>query len=199
MIKTFILGLTGSIGMGKTTTAEMFRDLSIAVWDADAAVHELYTSDRSTIEKIYDILPECVTNAGVDRNLLKNELLSNKDLFSKIENIVHPAIKEHRSAFIEACNISNQKLAVVDIPLLYETKADQWLDAVLVVSIDEETQRKRVMSRNDMNEKTFDLILSKQLPDKIKRDRADYIIETNSIVYVQEQVQSLVKKILGNL
>jgi len=199
MIKTFILGLTGSIGMGKTTTAEMFRDLSIAVWDADAAVHELYTSDRSTIEKIYDILPECVTSAGVDRNLLKNELLSNKDLFSKIENIVHPAIKEHRSAFIEACNISNQKLAVVDIPLLYEKKADQWLDAVLVVSIDEETQRKRVMSRNDMNEKTFDLILSKQLPDKIKRDRADYIIETNSIVYVQEQVQSLVKKILGNL
>lgn len=199
MIKTFILGLTGSIGMGKTTTAEMFRDLSIAVWDADAAVHELYTSDRSTIEKIYDILPECVTSAGVDRNLLKNELLSNKDLFSKIENIVHPAIKEHRSAFIEACNISNQKLAVVDIPLLYETKADQWLDAVLVVSIDEETQRKRVMSRNDMNEKTFDLILSKQLPDKIKRDRADYIIETNSIVYVKEQVQSLVKKILGNL
>jgi dephospho-CoA kinase len=199
MIKTFILGLTGSIGMGKTTTAEMFRDLSIAVWDADAAVHELYTSDRSTIEKIYDILPECVTSAGVDRNLLKNELLSNKDLFSKIENIVHPAIKEHRSAFIEACNISNQKLAVVDIPLLYETKADQWLDAVLVVSTDEETQRKRVMSRNDMNEKTFDLILSKQLPDKIKRDRADYIIETNSIVYVQEQVQSLVKKILGNL
>ncbi|MDG1216695.1 MAG: dephospho-CoA kinase [Amylibacter sp.] len=199
MIKTFILGLTGSIGMGKTTTAEMFRDLSIAVWDADAAVHELYTSDRSTIEKIYDILPECVTSAGVDRNLLKNELLSNKDLFSKIENIVHPAIKEHRSAFIEACNISNQKLAVVDIPLLYETKADQWLDAVLVVSIDEETQRKRVMSRNDMNEKTFDLILSKQLPDKIKRDRADYIIETNSIVYAQEQVQSLVKKILGNL
>ena len=199
MIKTFILGLTGSIGMGKTTTAEMFRDLSIAVWDADAAVHELYTSDRSTIEKIYDILPECVTSAGVDRNLLKNELLSNKDLLSKIENIVHPAIKEHRSAFIEACNISNQKLAVVDIPLLYETKADQWLDAVLVVSIDEETQRKRVMSRNDMNEKTFDLILSKQLPDKIKRDRADYIIETNSIVYAQEQVQSLVKKILGNL
>ncbi len=199
MIKTFILGLTGSIGMGKTTTAEMFRDLSIAVWDADAAVHELYTSDRSTIEKIYDILPECVTSAGVDRNLLKNELLSNKDLFSKIESIVHPAIKEHRSAFIEACNISNQKLAVVDIPLLYETKADQWLDAVLVVSIDEETQRKRVMSRNDMNEKTFDLILSKQLPDKIKRDRADYIIETNSIVYAQEQVQSLVKKILGNL
>jgi len=199
MIKTFILGLTGSIGMGKTTTAEMFRDLSIAVWDSDAAVHELYTSDRSTIEKIYDILPECVTSAGVDRNLLKNELLSNKDLFSKIENIVHPAIKEHRSAFIEACNISNQKLAVVDIPLLYETKADQWLDAVLVVSIDEETQRKRVMSRNDMNEKTFDLILSKQLPDKIKRDRADYIIETNSIVYVQEEVQSLVKKILGNL
>ena len=199
MIKTFILGLTGSIGMGKTTTAEMFRDLSIAVWDADAAVHELYTSDRSTIEKIYDILPECVTSSGVDRNLLKNELLSNKDLFSKIENIVHPAIKEHRSAFIEACNKSNQKLAVVDIPLLYETKADQWLDAVLVVSIDEETQRKRVMSRNDMNEKTFDLILSKQLPDKIKRDRADYVIETNSIVCVQERVESLVKKILGNL
>ena len=199
MIKTFILGLTGSIGMGKTTTAEMFRNLSIAVWDADAAVHELYTSDRSTIEKIYDILPECVTSTGVDRGLLKNKLLSNKALFSKIENIVHPAIREHRLAFIEACNKSNQKLAVVDIPLLYETEADQWLDAVLVVSIDEETQRKRVMSRNDMNEKTFDLILSKQLADKIKRERADYIIETHSIIYVQEQVESLVKKILGNL
>ncbi len=112
---------------------------------------------------------------------------------------MHPAIREHRLAFIEACNKSNQKLAVVDIPLLYETEADQWLDAVLVVSIDEETQRKRVMSRNDMNEKTFDLILSKQLADKIKRERADYIIETHSIIYVQEQVESLVKKILGNL
>lgn len=199
MKKTFILGLTGSIGMGKTTTAEMFRDLSIAVWDADAAVHELYTSDKETIEKISDIIPECVTNTGVDRSLLRTLLQSDKELFPKLESVVHPAIKEHRLAFIEACNKSNQKLAVVDIPLLYETNADEWLDAVLVVSIDKKTQRERVMSRSGMDEKTFNFISSKQLPDNIKRKKADYVIETKSVTYVEDQVQQLVKNLLGKL
>jgi len=199
MKKTFILGLTGSIGMGKTTTAEIFRDLSIAVWDADAAVHELYTSDSKTIEKIFEIFPECVSSAGVDRNLLSNKLQKNNSLFSEIENIVHPAIREHRLAFIEACNKSKQKLAVVDIPLLFETNANDWLDAVLVVTTDQENQRKRVMSRSGMNEKIFNMISERQMPDHEKKEKADYIIETKSIAHVQFEVQNLIKKLIGSI
>jgi len=100
MSELFLLGLTGSIGMGKTTTAEMFRDANIAVWDADAAVHELYTSDTDTIEKIYDIAPAAVSGEGVDRQKLGNILQADKDLFPKIEAIVHPAIREHRAAVL---------------------------------------------------------------------------------------------------
>jgi len=159
----------------------------------------LYTSDAVTIEKIFEIFPECVSSAGVDRNLLSNKLQKNNSLFSEIENIVHPAIREHRLAFIEACNESKQKLAVVDIPLLFETNANDWLDAVLVVTTDQENQRKRVMSRSGMNEKIFNMISERQMPDHEKKKKADYIIETKSIAHVQFEVQNLIKKLIGSI
>ena len=198
MKNTFVLGLTGSIGMGKSTTANIFREAQIAVWDADAAVHELYTSDTDTIEKIFEIAPTSVSVSGVDRKILSGIIQSDKSLLHKIEDIVHPAIREHRSAFVEVCNNTDQKLAIVDIPLLYETEADKWLNAVLVVTIDAETQMNRVMSREGMNEKIFSMMLSKQIPDAEKRKKADYIIETKSIEYVTNQVHNLIKLLVGS-
>lgn len=199
MSELFLLGLTGSIGMGKTTTAELFRDALIAVWDADAAVHELYTSDSDTIEKIFDIAPAAVSGEGVDRKKLGNILQADKSLFPKIEAIVHPAIREHRSAFIEACKTTGQKMAVVDIPLLYETDAQEWLDAVLVVTTDSETQRERVMARPGMTEEIFKMILSRQTPDAEKRERADYVIETKTVDHVRQEVHKLIIKLIGAL
>lgn len=199
MSELFLLGLTGSIGMGKTTTAEMFRDALVAVWDADAAVHELYTSDTDTIEKIYEIAPAAVSGEGVDRQRLGNILQADKSLFPKLEAIVHPAIREHRAAFVEACKKTGQKMAVVDIPLLYETGAEEWLDAVLVVTTDEDTQRERVMARGGMTDEVFKMILSRQLPDADKRERADYVIETKSLDHVRSEVHSLIVKLIGAL
>jgi dephospho-CoA kinase len=199
MSELFLLGLTGSIGMGKTTTAEMFRDALIAVWDADAAVHELYTSDTDTIEKIYDLAPAAVSGEGVDRKRLGNILQADKTLFPKLEAIVHPAIRAHRAAFIEACKSTGQKMAVVDIPLLYETDAQDWLDAVLVVTTDADTQRERVLARGGMTKEIFQMILSRQLPDADKRERADYVIETKSMDHVRDEVHSLIVKLIGAL
>ena len=184
MSDLYVLGLTGSIGMGKTTTANVFRDAGIAVWDADAAVHELSPSHEETISKIAEIAPVAVGPDGVDRDILRNLLQADKDLFPQIEKIVHPAIRMHRDAFLDRCRELGLKLAVVDVPLLYEIGAEDWLDGVLVVSIDAEEQRKRVMARKNMTKDTFKMILDKQLPDAEKRKRADFVIETKSLDHV---------------
>ncbi|MBE9475870.1 MAG: dephospho-CoA kinase [Proteobacteria bacterium] len=198
MAKLYVLGLTGSIGMGKTTTAEMFRDAGIAVWDADAAVHELYTSHEATISGIAEIVPAAVGPTGVSREILRNFLQADKDLFSKLEKIVHPAIRMHRDAFLDKCRELDLKLAVVDIPLLYETGAEKWLDGVLVVTIDAVTQRDRVMGRKGMTMDTFKMLMDKQLPDCEKRKRADFVIETKTLDHVRSEVNSLIEKLGGN-
>jgi dephospho-CoA kinase len=193
----YILGLTGSIGMGKTTTAEMFRDAGIAVWDADAAVHELYTNHEDTISKITQIAPAAVGLEGVSREILRNLLQVDKGLFSQLEKIVHPAIRMHRDAFLDKCRALGLKLAVVDIPLLYETGAEKWLDGVLVVTTDQATQHDRVMGRKSMTKETFKMILDKQMPDAEKRSRADFVIETKTLDYVRSEVHNLIEKLCG--
>lgn len=192
----YVLGLTGSIGMGKSTTAEMFRDAGIAVWDADAAVHELYTSHTDTIQKIAQLAPIAVDADGVSRDALRSLLQADKTLFPKLEKIVHPAIRMHRDAFLDKCRDLDLKLAVVDIPLLYETGAEAWLDGVLVVSIDAQTQRARVMGRKGMTEEAFEMIMGKQIPDAQKRERADFIIETKTLDHVRDEVHNLIEKLM---
>ena len=199
MSDLYVLGLTGSIGMGKSTTAEMFRDAGVAVWDADAAVHELYTDHAETIEQIAELAPIAVTADGVNRDLLRDLLQADKTLFLQLEKIVHPAIRMHRQAFVDACKERGVRLAVVDIPLLYETGAQDWLDGVLVVSVDADTQRKRVMARKGMTEDVFKMISSKQLPDAEKRERADFIIETKTLDQTRADVHSLIKQLIGKL
>jgi dephospho-CoA kinase len=195
MTKLYVLGLTGSIGMGKSTTAEMFRDEQIAVWDADAAVHELYSTDQDTIFAIAEIAPIAVTPDGVSREVLRNLLQADADLFPLLEKIVHPAIRRHRDAFLNQCRELSLPLAVVDIPLLFETNADEWLDGVLVVSIDGATQKQRVLARGGIDEATFDMILGRQLPDAEKRERADFVIETKTLDHVRKEVHNLISKI----
>ncbi|PIB26565.1 dephospho-CoA kinase [Amylibacter kogurei] len=194
MSKLYVLGLTGSIGMGKTTTANMFRDAQIAVWDADAAVHELYTTHTDTIEKIAELAPIAVDGDGVNRDRLRNVLQADKSLFAKLEQIVHPAIRMHRDAFLTKCRELSLSLAVVDIPLLFETGADEWVDGVLVVSTSADNQRARVLKRG-MDEKSFEMILFRQTPDAEKRARADFVIETNSLEHVRTEVHKLIEQL----
>jgi dephospho-CoA kinase len=198
MEKLYILGLTGSIGMGKSTTAEMFRDAGIAVWDADAAVHELYTTHEPTISQIAEIAPAAVGPDGVSREILRNLLQADKNLFPKLEKIVHPAIRMHRDAFLDKCRRLGLKLAVVDIPLLYETDAQNWLDGVLVVTVDEATQNERVMGRKGMTKEAFEMISAKQLPNCEKCARADFVIETKTLDHVRKEVHRIIEKINGN-
>ncbi len=194
----YVLGLTGSIGMGKSTTANIFREAGIAVWDADAAVHELYTSHEQTISEIAKIAPSAVGPDGVSRDKLRKILQADGKLFPELEKIVHPAIRKHREAFLNKCRELGIKLAVVDIPLLYETNAQNWLDGVLVVTIDETTQRDRVMRRKGMTKEAFKMISDKQLPDSEKRKRADFVIETKSLDHVRNKVNTLIAKLNGN-
>ena len=190
---SFLLGLTGSIGMGKSTTANMFREEGIPVWDADQAVHEIYASDVDVITAIGDIAPSAISEAGVNRAALSEVLKKDPTLIAKIEPIVHPKVAQHRAAFIESHHAAD--LIVLDIPLIFEKDMSAEFDAVLVVSIDEDEQRSRVMSREGMTAIKFEMIRNMQTPDDIKRAKADYVIETNSLSQTKIDVQNLIEKL----
>lgn len=189
---TFRLGLTGSIGMGKTTTAGFFKDLGVPVWDADAAVHRLYAKGGAAVGPV-GALCDCVRGGAIDRALLKQEISKDPQLIEKLEEIVHPLVEKDRARFIRQ---AKAPLVVLDIPLLFEVGAD--VDAVLVVSAPPEVQRARVLARGSMTEADFDLILSRQMPDSEKRARADYLIETTDMETTRRAVQELVKDLRQN-
>lgn len=172
----FLLGLTGSIGMGKSTTAGLFAEAGVPVWDADAAVHRLYTAGGGAVAAIAELIPEAVVEGAVDRERLRRAALAEGGLLGRIEARVHPLVAAERAAFIAGHRDAD--LIVCDIPLLYETGAEAGLDAVLVVTAPAEVQRARVMARPGMTESAFAHILSRQVPDVEKRARADFIIDT---------------------
>lgn len=192
----YILGLTGSIGMGKSTTANFFRDAGVPVWDADASVHQLYEAGGAGVQAIEALAPAAIKDGAVDRSVLRQAILDDKGLLKKIEASVHPLVLADRQKFLE--KHSNEPLVVCDIPLLLETGADKWLGAVLVVTADAEIQRKRVMEREGMTQKMFETIKSKQLPDAEKRQRADYLIDTGlGLDHARAEVLSLIERIKG--
>lgn len=191
---SYLLGLTGSIGMGKSTTAQMFRDEGVPVWDADAAVHVLYAKGGAAVDPIAKVFPEVVTEGAVSRPALRELIAANPDALRPIEQIVHPLVADDREAFFAK---HPDSLLVLDIPLLFETKADLWLNAVAVVTAPYEVQRARVLERPDMTEAQFELILSKQMPDAEKRARADYIIETVSMDAARLAVRDIVDQLKG--
>ncbi|WP_206455872.1 dephospho-CoA kinase [Aurantimonas marina] len=171
-----VLGLTGSIGMGKSTAAAMFADEGVPVHDADAAVHRLYAGRAAPL--IEAAFPGTVSDGIVDRAALAARVLNDPAALKRLEAIVHPLVRAEEQAFLDAARNSGAKLAVLDIPLLYETGAETRCDKVVVVSAPAETQRERVLRRPGMSEEKFATILAKQLPDAEKRARADIVIDT---------------------
>ncbi|MBV1862846.1 MAG: dephospho-CoA kinase [Rhodobacteraceae bacterium] len=195
--KPFILGLTGSIGMGKSTTAKLFSAENVPVWDADATVHDLYQGDTPAVHAIAKLVPEAVKNQQVDRGTLKLYIAERPELLQEIEALVHPLVSQSREDFLTAAIESGVPLVVIDHPLLFETKGDQLCDAVLVVTASPQEQKRRVMERGEMSEETFEFILAKQMPDVQKRQRADYVLETTTPAAAQEFVLQLIAKISG--
>ncbi len=191
---THLLGLTGSIGMGKSTTAAMFRDFGIPVWDADATVHRLYAKGGGAVGPLGQIFPDAIVDDAVSRPALNTILKSDPSALETIEKIVHPLVQADRDAFLAA---HPGDLVVLDIPLLYETGADKWLDTVLVVSAPPDVQATRVLARPGMTQDTLDLILRRQTSDAEKRALADVVIETLTLDGTRQAVQNLICDLTG--
>lgn len=192
----FLLGLTGSIGMGKSTTAQFFVDEGCALWDADAAVHRLYAEGGAAVPAFKKHFPDAVVDGAVSRPKLKEIIGRDPTALKKIEEIVHPLVGEDRAAFIASATTD---IVVLDIPLLFETGGNTRVDAVACVFIDDKTQKARVMERGTMTEDQFEAIKAKQLPAAEKCARADYVIETDTIEHARAQVHSVVSDIRGKL
>lgn len=173
-----VLGLTGSIGMGKSTAANMFRAMGVPVYDADATVHDLLAGDRDVRSKIDARFPGVVSGDLVDRQALGAAVFGDPDARRDLENILHPPVRRAADRFLRKHEFLRAALVVLDIPLLYETGGAQRVDAVVVVSAPAALQRRRVMSRPGMDAKRFAGILASQLPDQEKRRRADFVVET---------------------
>ena len=190
---THFLGLTGSIGMGKSTTAQMFRDEGIPVWDADAAVHALYEKGGNAVGPVGAALPDAIVDGAVDRNALRQMIAKDPSVITTLEKLVHPLVAEHRKAFLDQHKCP---LVVLDIPLLFETGAETWLSSVLVVTAPADVQKARVLARPGMTEDQFNLILSRRTPDAEKRARADHIVDTGTdLATTQRAVSALVAQL----
>jgi dephospho-CoA kinase len=189
---TFRLGLTGSIGMGKSTTAALFRDAGIPVWDADAAVHRLYAPAGAAVEPLAALCPAALHAGGIDRAALKSWIAADTSALSRIEQIVHPLVAADRAAFLAA---TDADIVVLDIPLLFEKNSESEFHATLLVTAPPDLQRARVLARPGMTPAQFDLILSRQMPDAEKRRRATHIVETLSLDSTRAFVHALVEYI----
>ena len=174
-----VIGLTGSIGMGKTTTARLFAEEGAAVWDADAAVHDLYGPGGKAVEAVEAAFPGSTGLGGVDRIQLAAALAERADGFQALEAIVHPLVAEHRRAFLQRQTDAGAAVVVLDIPLLFETGGDAFVDAVVVATAPAAVQAERVLARPGMTRERFDAIRARQTPDAEKRARADFLVFTD--------------------
>ncbi len=192
----FVLGLTGSIGMGKSATAAMFRARGVPVHDADAAVHALYGAEG--VAPVEAAFPGVAADGRIDRGKLGARVLGNDAAMKRLEAIVHPLVAGRRDRFLDQARVSRAPLAVLDIPLLFETGGEALCDAVLVVSAAPEIQRARVLARPGMTEERFNLIHVKQLPDVQKRRRAHFVVDTGrGFDAAERQVDDILKCLAG--
>ena len=193
-----ILGLTGSIGMGKSTTAAMFADAGALVWNADEAVHRLYAQGGAAVEPVGAAFPGVIVDGAVDRARLAEALGRDDGAFKRLEAIVHPLVLAGRLEDLAAAEADGVRLAVVDIPLLYETGGETAVDAVVVVTAPAEVQRRRVLARPGMTTERFEAILARQLPDAEKRRRADFLVDTGQgLEHARQQVRSIIDRVLA--
>jgi dephospho-CoA kinase len=189
---TFRLGLTGSIGMGKTTTAALFAEAGVPVWDADAAVHRLYGPGGAAVGPLAALCPAALRDGGIDRGALKDWIAVDSAALARIEAVVHPLVAADRGAFLEG---ATSDIVVLDIPLLFEKGSEAEMDATLLVTAPPDLQHARVMARPGMTEAQFATILSRQMPDADKRARATHIIETLSEESARAAVRALIAHI----
>ncbi|WP_374635691.1 dephospho-CoA kinase [Paracoccus sp. (in: a-proteobacteria)] len=192
---SFLLGLTGGIGMGKSTAAQMFRDLGHPVWDADAAVHALYAPGGAAVAPVAAAFPGVLQAGGIDRAALRQALADDPAGFQRLEKIVHPLVGADRAAFI--ARHGDAAIVVLDIPLLYETGADAAMDGVAVVSAPADIQRARVMARPGMTEENFRLILSRQMSDADKRARADWVIPSDTLEGARAAIMDICARVMA--
>lgn len=190
------IGLTGSIGMGKSTTSNMFRDQGVPIFDADAMVHILYQKGYQGYDIVSSICPEAATGDNVDRKILSAFIVKNPHALKAIETALHPLIREIEKEFFVQSQKNGANYIIFDIPLLYEMNASDDMDKVIVITTSAEIQAKRVMAREGMSQEKFDMILAKQLPDAEKRERADFVVDTSDGM---EAAQLQVEAIIGIL
>ena len=193
-----VLGLTGSIGMGKSTTTAMFADEGAMTWNADDAVHALYALGGDAVAPIDDLFPGVVVDGAVDRTCLANALGQDEAAFRSLERVVHPLVMRGRLEELSAAEAKGVRLTLLDIPLLFETGGEAAVDAVVVVTADADIQRSRVLARPGMTIERFEAILARQLPDAEKRRCADFIIETgHGLDMARAAVRDIVATVLA--
>lgn len=189
-----VIGLTGSIGMGKSTTARLFREAGVPVHDSDEAVHRLYSGEAAPL--IEAAFPGTVKDGVVDRTLLASRILGDTAAIKTVERIAHPLVRTDADAFLDAQRESGQPLAVLDIPLLFETGGEARVDRIVVVSAPADIQRERVLARPGMTVEKFEAILARQVPDAEKRARADFIVESgDGLDEARRSVEAIVEKL----
>ena len=188
----FRLGVTGSIGMGKSTTAAMFAEEGLPVWDADAAVHRLYGPNGAAVPPIAALCPQAQTAAGLDRDALKRWISTDASALAQLESIVHPLVAADRDAFIASAKAD---IVVLDIPLLFEKGTEAQMDATLLCTAPPALQKARVMARGTLTDDQFQTILARQMPDAEKRARATHIVETLSLDSTRAYVRALITHI----
>ena len=196
--RPFVIGLTGSIGMGKTTTANMFAEAGVPVWNADDAVHRLYDVGGAAVPPLGEVHQQAVVDGKIDRGALKKWIADVPTALRKIEMVVHPLVAADRAEFLSG---TSAPIVVLDVPLLFETGNVADYDVIVVVSVPEEVQRERVLARSGMTEAQFKTILDRQMPDAEKQSRADVVIKTLTLDGARSAVQDLlqqVRKKLGN-
>jgi dephospho-CoA kinase len=191
-----IVGLTGSIAMGKSVTARLFAELGVPVCDADAVVHALYERGGTAVKPIAALFPNAVEDGRIDRTKLLADLAADPDGFPKLEAVVHPLVREEQERFLERCRKKGARIAVLDIPLLFETGRDRDVDKVVVVSAPGDIQRARALARPGMTEERFAALLARQVPDAEKRARADFVVDSSrGIDDALQQVRAIVAEL----
>ena len=191
-----ILGLTGSIGMGKTTTATMFKEAGCPVFDADAAVHSLYAKGGKAVPLIRAVFPDAIKDGAINRAVLGGHMRADRLNLVVLESFIHPMVGELRAAFFEQAKKDKAEIVVMDVPLLFETGGDQYVDKIVVVTAPADVQRERVLARPGMNPELFETLLARQTPDAEKRKRADFLIFTHKgLDAARKQVQDILSKL----